>query len=565
MIADYEVTSKITWSADSTSSSPEAISASVQIDVLLEAAAGDGIGIDNGTDDRYEVRVEFYESVLPVTVSATPPPSASPAMANHHVAAHTPVTPVLVLKKALKDCEETRAATAISLDDDRDGGRRGGDKGPLQLPGRRKADAIVDPAQSEVSLPGEQTSSRYTSSIVSLSGLIKCPSLWSAETPNLYTMIVSVVKAGSDFGSEEGPTQSELDVEGCRVGFKEVCVGGPFNQLLVNRRPITIAGVNRHEFDCHNGRAVSEETMMLDASLMKQLNFNAVRLSHYPHHHRWLEICDAAGLYVIDEANIESHGFQLAGQPVGYLSSLPEWLGAHLSRAARMFERDKNVTSIIGWSLGNESGIGEAHRMMYAWLKARESSGRVVQYEPGGARSDITDVICPMYLRPGWCVNQAINDSKKRPVVLCEYAHAMGNSAGGCLARRQVNVVIFITITITLSYCCTSVFGQLLSLFCMCFISYLCFISSHGVIFMPSTLLQEGLRTIGTSSGILPTLVCRVVLSGTSSIRDSFWVSSKSQLHPLPPHSFHCVNMIMRCYRQALRMLRIWRRLWRCP
>lgn len=410
MIADYEVTSKISWT-ENCDKFPQAASVDINIDVLVESSLIVAEGSHPITDNLI-VRVELFETTLPTTVSTLTPVSPSTGVALSY---QKQVTPILILTKALRDCEANASGKATKF-------------APLQLPGRHKADLIVDPAQSEVWSPPSETSSRFTSSIVSLAGVIHMPQLWSAETPNLYTMIVTVVTPGVE---EDCSTDlMEVDVEGSRVGFKEVSIGGPFNQLLVNRRPITIAGVNRHEFDCHSGRAVSEETMTLDASLMKQLNFNAVRLSHYPHHHRWLEICDAAGLYVIDEANIESHGFQLAGQPVGYLSSLPEWLGAHLSRVARMFERDKNSASIIGWSLGNESGIGEAHKLMYAWLKARESTGRFVQYEPGGARSAITDIICPMYLRPAWCVNQAINDSMKRPVILCEYSHAMGNSAG---------------------------------------------------------------------------------------------------------------------------------------
>jgi beta-galactosidase len=149
--------------------------------------------------------------------------------------------------------------------------------------------------------------------------------------------------------------------------------------------------------------------MQLDVMLMKKLNFNAVRLSHYPTHHRFMEICDAAGLYVCDEANIETHGFQVAGQPVAYLAHLPEWRGAHLSRLIRMVERDKNFASVIYWSLGNESGVGPSHVAMYEWLKARDV-GRIIQYEAGGATSAVTDVICPMYQKPDWCMNLALND-----------------------------------------------------------------------------------------------------------------------------------------------------------
>lgn len=169
--------------------------------------------------------------------------------------------------------------------------------------------------------------------------------------------------------------------------------------------------------------------MIKDALLLKKLGFNAVRSAHYPQHPFWLDLCDEVGLYVIDEANIETHGFQAIGQPIGYLSSLEEWRGAMLSRVSRMLERDKNHPCIIGWSLGNECGYGPNHREMYKWLKLRDPS-RFVHYESGGARSDVTDIICPMYQRPKWCIEQSLTDTHKRPVILCEYAHAMGNSGG---------------------------------------------------------------------------------------------------------------------------------------
>ena len=261
--------------------------------------------------------------------------------------------------------------------------------------------------------------------IISLKGTIDKPQLWNAETPYLYRVVFTVTKKDT-FGNI-----SEIDIEGCSMGIKEVSFDTKnHNQLCINKIPITIAGVNRHEFCPNEGRSISEELMQLDITLLKQFNFNAVRLSHYPNHYRWLELCDQYGLYVIDECNIETHGFQWSGQAVAYLSSLLEWIGAHLSRFVRMYERDKNFTCIIGWSLGNESGVGLAHQKMYNWCKLRESNGRFIQYESGGATSNVTDIICPMYLHPNWCIDQSIHDRKKRPVILCEYAHAMGNSSG---------------------------------------------------------------------------------------------------------------------------------------
>ena len=262
-----------------------------------------------------------------------------------------------------------------------------------------------------------------------ISAIVTNPSLWTAETPHLYILVLSLHSGLED--AEKG--SYPIDVEGCRVGIRDVRLHSVSNALCVNDRPITIAGVNRHEFHPKTGRSVDESTMRLDAAILKQLNFNAVRLSHYPNHRRWLEICDEAGLYVIDEANIESHGFQVFGQAVGYLSHQPEWKGAMLSRIARMCERDKNYPCIIGWSLGNESGVGPNHEAGSAFLRSRDPR-RFVQYESGGACTKVTDIICPMYLRPAWCRNKAQNDPLKRPVILCEYAHAMGNS-GGCLAQ----------------------------------------------------------------------------------------------------------------------------------
>lgn len=266
---------------------------------------------------------------------------------------------------------------------------------------------------SESNCTSQMTSFRLTGSVMN-------PLLWTAETPYQYLIVISILDRDSQ----------EIDVESCCFGFKEISISGPDNQLLVNGVPIMIAGVNHHEFYPSTGRSVSCHTMKTDAVMLKEFNFNAVRLSHYPHHHYWLEVCNKYGLYVIDECNIETHGFQWSGQAVGYLSSQESWLDAHLSRLIRMYERDKNMTAVIGWSLGNESGVGEAHKKMYRWIKQRDQSGRYVQYESGGAVSEVTDVICPMYLRPDWCMKKSQSDLKRRPVILCEYAHAMGNSSG---------------------------------------------------------------------------------------------------------------------------------------
>jgi beta-galactosidase len=148
--------------------------------------------------------------------------------------------------------------------------------------------------------------------------------------------------------------------------------------LTVNRKSIVVAGINRHEFDCRLGRAVSKLSMLQDIQIMKRLNFNAVRSSHYPQHSFWLELCDEMGLYFINEANIETHGFQALGMPLGYLADRVEWFGNFAARISRMYERDKNHVCIIGWSLGNEAGYGKIHQIMYEWLHIRDPS-RFVQ------------------------------------------------------------------------------------------------------------------------------------------------------------------------------------------
>jgi beta-galactosidase len=284
---------------------------------------------------------------------------------------------------------------------------------------RVKADTISDPYESEVTSARHK---KYRTIKATLQAQYMNPILWNAEKPFLYTFVLTL---------QRDNTTTDCDVESCQLGFREIRIGGEHNTLQVNRKTITIAGVNRQEFNCRQGRAVSTADMIDEIRMMKKLNFNAVRLSHHCPHHQWLELCDAAGLYVICEANIETHGFQCLGQPVGYLSHLREWRGAMLCRTVRMFEHHKNFSSIIGWSLGNESGVGPNHEVMYSWLHERDHSGRFVQYESGGSRSKVTDIICPMYRRPDWCKLQALNDKLQRPVILCEYSHAMGNSAGG--------------------------------------------------------------------------------------------------------------------------------------
>ncbi|KAJ1439409.1 glycosyl hydrolases family 2, TIM barrel domain-containing protein [Ochromonadaceae sp. CCMP2298] len=296
-----------------------------------------------------------------------------------------------------------------------------------QFPLRRAADEQMggkdeDSAEVDAAAP-------YHPGVCTVTGTIPNPDLWTAETPHLYTLVITLHRTVDDAVA----CRAELHATSHRVGVRCVTIGGADNLLRVNGAPLTIAGVNRHEFSADTGRAVSRASMRADAVQIKQLNFNAVRSAHYPQHPYWLEVCDEIGLYVVDEANIETHGFQALGQPVGYLHSQPEWRGAIAARVTRMLERDKNHPCVIGWSLGNECGHGPTHDLLADWLRTRDP-GRFVQYESGGARTYATDVICPMYARPQWCEEQAQLDKARRPVILCEYAHAMGNSGGSLAA-----------------------------------------------------------------------------------------------------------------------------------
>lgn len=284
--------------------------------------------------------------------------------------------------------------------------------------GQKLAFKLLDP-DGDCILVSEQEVVRKT---FSWSGKLERPKLWSAEFPALYQLVVTQY-------NEDGVIEEFI---GSRVGFREVAIN--FGQLHVNRKAITLKGVNRHEHDELTGHVISEESMVQDIILMKQFNINAVRNSHYPCCPRWYELCDEYGLYVIDEANIEAHGLgvRFQGDEIPYhepthVSSLPEWKMAFLDRIKKMVERDKNFPSIITWSLGNEAGNGQNFHAAYDWIKERDYS-RPVQYEQAGEDNN-TDIICPMY--PSIETIEAYGQrSNNRPLIMCEYAHAMGNSTG---------------------------------------------------------------------------------------------------------------------------------------
>jgi beta-galactosidase/evolved beta-galactosidase subunit alpha len=233
---------------------------------------------------------------------------------------------------------------------------------------------------------------------------------WWPEDPYLHQLVVSLIDG-------EGNLTDELSD---RVGVRTVRIES--SQLTVNGRPVEIRGVNRHDHDPDTGKVISEASMRRDIELMKRHNINAVRTAHYPNDHRFLELCDEYGMFVFGEANIESHG--VWGQP----ASDPIWETQFVQRVSRMVERDKNRASVIVWSLGNESGYGVNHDIAAAWLRARDSS-RPIHYHPAGNRSSV-DLIAPMYPSLGELSSLGRDPVDDRPVIMCEYAHAMGNSSG---------------------------------------------------------------------------------------------------------------------------------------
>jgi beta-galactosidase len=280
--------------------------------------------------------------------------------------------------------------------------------------------------QGESKVPEAKTMDPNLGHLVRLKGQLVEPHLWSSESPNLYTLRIALVTPGEEV----------IEYNALRLGFRRVEIAN--QELLINQKPVLIRGVNRHEHDPERGKAITEESMHADLKLLKQFNFNAVRNCHYPNQHRWYELCDEYGIYLVDEANIETHHYY------GNLCRDSQWGVAFLNRVQRMCERAKNYSSILVWSLGNESGYGPNHDICAGFLRGRDPE-RLLHYE-GALRPEeqgswripdnfgklATDLICPMYPKIEDIIDWAKTNQDERPLIMCEYSHAMGNS-NGCL------------------------------------------------------------------------------------------------------------------------------------
>ena len=277
---------------------------------------------------------------------------------------------------------------------------------------------IVDPFDKEIAAETVAVSTKAKSErgLATAKVKIQIPAVkqWTAETPWLYTLKMVSYDA-----------KGKTEVSMLQIGFRDVEIKD--GQLLVNGQPVLIKGANRHEMNPYKGYVVSEADMIQDIMIMKQLNINAVRTCHYPNDPLWYSLCDRYGLYVVDEANNESHGM---GYGEGSLAHDVSYQHAHLERMKRMVQRDFNHPSVIIWSMGNEAGHGVNFMKGYEMIKAMDST-RPVHYEraEGGPG---TDIACPMYFDHASCERYASRDPRPaKPLIQCEYAHAMGNSMGG--------------------------------------------------------------------------------------------------------------------------------------
>jgi beta-galactosidase len=242
---------------------------------------------------------------------------------------------------------------------------------------------------------------------------------WNAEAPALYTLIVSLVS----------PKGRVVEATRVQIGFRSIEIAG--RELRINGRKVYIRGANRHDHHDTLGKVVDRETMLKDIRVLKEHNFNAVRCSHYPNDPLWLDLCDEHGLYLIDETDLETH------HHYGVITHDPRYAAAFVDRGSRMVLRDRNHPSIIMWSLGNESGYGPNHDAMAGWMRHADPT-RPLHYEGAICRANstwesghaATDVVCPMYPSVADITSWATSTKDPRPLIMCEYAHAMGNSCG---------------------------------------------------------------------------------------------------------------------------------------
>jgi beta-galactosidase len=292
--------------------------------------------------------------------------------------------------------------------------------GAAETGGYRLTTMLYDAAGAALDLDGPSAAvyaDPTQETVVRLKAAVPAPQQWSDENPYLYTLVLTLTDRAGNV----------LESESCKVGFREVVIQD--GQIHVNGKPVTLKGVNRHEFDEVNGHTVSVGSMVQDILLMKQHNLNAVRTCHYPDDPAWYDLCDRYGIYLIDEANIETHGVW------DRLARDPDWTAAFLDRGIRMVERDKNHPSVIIWSLGNESGYGPNHAAMSGWIHDYDPT-RPVHYEgtinfpEEGLRDRVVDMISVMYPTVDRIIALATDPNETRPVIMCEYAHSMGNSTG---------------------------------------------------------------------------------------------------------------------------------------
>lgn len=278
----------------------------------------------------------------------------------------------------------------------------------IQMKGRGRVELELQDSQGN-SVTTAQTSG---SGKLSVDMQVANPAKWTAETPYLYTLMATL-KDGS----------RTLETIPIKVGFRKIEMKNA--QILINGAPVLFKGVNRHELDPDGGYVVSRERMIEDIKIMKEFNINAVRTSHYPDDNLWYDLCDEYGLYVVAEANVESHGMGYGDKT---LAKNPIYAKAHLERNQRNVQRSYNHPSVIFWSLGNEAGFGENFLACFDWIR-KEDKMRPVQYEQD-YNAEVTDVFCPMYYPYDRCETYLQSDPRV-PLIQCEYAHAMGNSVGG--------------------------------------------------------------------------------------------------------------------------------------